>query len=453
MKKLLFITTYKARDFEGNGLIGYYLKKNYNIEVVYTSGYKILDKIITHKPVGIVFDHLTWNHKVKLLNDCKALGLKTIYYPTEGYYPDMTSFDYGVGLKFTDNPKMTKYLLWGSDMMDRIKCLDVFANQLDSFVITGAARFDYYLNADLKKMVIPKTEFLKRYNVEGDPKIITYMSTSPYQGYSYEDFSSRYIKNAGYPEAEIKAHFDDQYKLFINHVTIVRKLASELGSGYYFFYKTHPAETYLNNYQQYFGDLPNVKLIFNEDVKPFILHSDIILQRNCTTAVESWMAGKKVIQVNDDIYLADSYDEHQANSVICTTYEEIKKEVESLQKNEPARDVTQDPFLLRKFGFLDGRSHERVGTAMGDAITSVTEGEISTIFKNIEKFKAQQDGLFQNRVKDFFKIPRNKTLRPLQLLRVIKNKINPSKKFRKSEVDILTPEVNELYNKLHEIGI
>ena len=151
MKKLLFITTYKARDFEGNGLIGYYLKKNYNIEVVYTSGYKILDKIITHKPVGIVFDHLTWNHKVKLLNDCKALGLKTIYYPTEGYYPDMTSFDYGVGLKFTDNPKMTKYLLWGSDMMDRIKCLDVFANQLDSFVITGAARFDYYLNEDLKK--------------------------------------------------------------------------------------------------------------------------------------------------------------------------------------------------------------------------------------------------------------------------------------------------------------
>ena len=90
---------------------------------------------------------------------------------------------------------------------------------------------------------------------------------------------------------------------------------------------------------------------------------------------------------------------------------------------------------------------------MGDTITSVTESEISAIFKNIEKFKAQQDGLFQNRVKDFFKIPRNKTLHPLQLLRVIKNKINPSKKFRKSEVDILTPEVNELYNKLHEVGI
>jgi hypothetical protein len=227
----------------------------------------------------------------------------------------------------------------------------------------------------------------------------------------------------------------------------------ESGPGYYFFYKTHPAETYLNNYDQYFGDLPNVKLIFNADVKPFILHSDLILQRNCTTAVESWMAGKKVIQINDDKYLSGSYDEHQANSIICNTYEEVKQQLESLQLNEPGRDIRQDPFLLRKFGFLDGRSHVRVGTAMGDVVASVPTNEMTEIFKNIDNYKLQQDRLFQNRVKDFFKIPRNKTLRPSSLIRVIKDKINPPKKYRNSEVDVLVPEVNELYNKLQEIGI
>jgi hypothetical protein len=78
---------------------------------------------------------------------------------------------------------------------------------------------------------------------------------------------------------------------------------------------------------------------------------------------------------------------------------------------------------------------------------------MTEIFKNIDNYKLQQDRLFQNRVKDFFKIPRNKTLRPSSLIRVIKDKINPPKKYRNSEVDVLVPEVNELYNKLQEIGI
>ncbi|MEP6616501.1 MAG: surface carbohydrate biosynthesis protein [Ginsengibacter sp.] len=453
MKKILFITTYKARDFEGNGLIGYYLKKNYGIDVIYSSGYKILNKIVLHKPVAIVFDHLTWNHKVELLKNCKALGLKTIYYPTEGYYPDMTAFDYGIGLRFIDNPRMTKYLLWGSDMMGRVKCLPVFANDLESFVITGSARFDYYLNEHLKKLVVPKIEFLQKHGVEGNPAIITYMSTSPYQGYTFEDFRSRYKKNAGYAEDEIIMHYDDQQKLFVNHVNIIRKLAIELGPQYYFFYKTHPAETYFDNYKKYFGDLPNVQLIINEDVKPFIFHSDLVLQRNCTTAVESWMMGKKVIQIEDDKYVAETYNEHKTNSVICKNYDEVKLEVEAVRTSTGKRDVSNDPFLLGKFGYLDGMSHERVGNEIGKIITSMTESEEKDILIKIQQYKSSQDKLPQNRVKDLLGISRTRTLHPVSIMRVIKQKINPPKKNKKGEVDVQVQAVSELYDKLESIGI
>jgi hypothetical protein len=309
------------------------------------------------------------------------------------------------------------------------------------------------LNEKLKKLVVPKQEFLSKHGVDGNPTIITYMSTSPYQGYTYEDFRSRYVKNAGYPEDEIKMHYEDQNKLFVNHVNIIRRLALELGTGYYFFYKTHPAETYFDNYRKYFGDLPNVKLIFNEDVKPFIFYSDVVLQRNCTTAVESWMMGKKVIQIDDDQYVSETYDEHKTNSTICKNYVEIKNEIEGSTTRDEKKDITNDPFLLRKFGFLDGESYKRIGNVMGAIIDDISEEETGFIFNNIERYKISQDKLPQNRVKDFLGIPRKQTIHPVTVMRVIKEKLNPPKKNKKGEVDVQVPEVNELYQKLESIGI
>ena len=44
-KKVVFITTYKARDFQGNGLVGHYLKKHYNIDSFFVHGYGVKKEI------------------------------------------------------------------------------------------------------------------------------------------------------------------------------------------------------------------------------------------------------------------------------------------------------------------------------------------------------------------------------------------------------------------------
>ena len=50
MKRILFISTYKARDFLGHALIGWYLKRNYDIDSFYVNGYNIIPKILKYRP-------------------------------------------------------------------------------------------------------------------------------------------------------------------------------------------------------------------------------------------------------------------------------------------------------------------------------------------------------------------------------------------------------------------
>ena len=57
-KKVLFITTYKARDFEGNALVGYYLYKNYAVESQFIHGYSVKQEIEKLKPAVLIMDHL-----------------------------------------------------------------------------------------------------------------------------------------------------------------------------------------------------------------------------------------------------------------------------------------------------------------------------------------------------------------------------------------------------------
>ena len=446
-KKVVFITTYKARDFQGNGLVGYYLKKHYNIDSFFVHGYSVKKEILSIKPAVLVMDHLVWDHKKELANWASSIGVKVVLLFTEGYYKDISSFDKIFGHPKASDLGVTTYCAWNEKMIQRVRALEYSQNFIDKFKITGNPRFDFLTNCKLKNFGISKESFYAKYDLEKFNGIITYMSTTPYQGYDFEKFHFRYKNKAKYTEDTINSAFNDNQKQFKNHVTIIRDLALA-NPNICFFYKTHPSEAYISNYDAFFSELPNVKLIVNETVKPFLQYSDLVIQRNCTTALESWLLGKPVVQLDDDTYSSATYEEHKRYSYILKNFEEVDAFIKNTKYTDwDTKDVTV--FLKGIFGELDGLAHERVALQIYGTIENWNEVDELNLIKNLNQFKLEDNNRLPNKIKDAFGLKRDFSLRPkVYFKRLFSNK---EAKNTDNEVNISQDEVNAFYNKLDNI--
>ena len=444
-KKIIFITTYKARDFHGNALVGFYLKSKFNIDSFFIHGYGVEKEILRIKPSVLVVDHLVWDHKKKLTKWASSIGIRVVLLFTEGYYKDITSFDKIFGHPNASELGISAYYVWNEKMIKRVKELYYDQEYIDLFKITGNPRFDFLMNNKLKKIGLSKENFYAKYNLEKFNSIITYMSTTPYQGYDFEKFHFRYKNKAKYTEEIIRSIYDDNQKQFKNHVTIIRDLALANPTTF-FFYKTHPSEAYIYNYDEFFNDVSNVLLIINESVKPFLQFSDLVLQRNCTTALESWLLGKPVVQLDDADYNNATYEEHYKYSYILKSFEEVNSFIkETKYANWDNKDV--NIFLKEIFGALDGLAHERVALEIYKTIENWNEEDQSNLEKKLSQFKSEDDKRLPNKIKDLLGLKRTFSLRPHVYLR----RILSSKEIKNSdnEVNIAEEEVNEFYKKLY----
>lgn len=445
MKKIIFITTYKARDFEGHGLVGWHLNRKYGIDSYYINGYDIYKKIVELKPAVLIMDHLVWDHKKALAKWTSDLGIKVVLLFTEGYYHEKTGLDKMMGQPVATTLGINSYLAWNDSMIERAKEIVDDKKLIQKFKVTGCPRFDFLMNDQLKKVTVQGQEFRLKYNIEGYSSVITYMSTTPYQGYSFQKFYTRYKKRAKYPEEEIKNFYSDQQRQFKNHTEIIRDVALK-NPDCFFFYKTHPSEAYVTNYDIVFNNIKNIKVIQNENVRPFLFYSDLIIQRNCTTAIESWLLGKPVVQLDDDNYSNESYPEHTQYSYTIKNTEELDLFLKSRNfKSWNRKNV--EPFLKGIFYQLDGISYIRVAEEIARIAGSVDSKDQVEINKNIELYNEKVNSKFINKFKRFLGIRRETTLRPGYYLKKMINKNKP-KTNTDNEVSIPNDEVSEFYQKL-----
>lgn len=445
-KKIIFITTYKARDFEGQALVGWYLKKHHNINSYYINGYDIWKKILEIKPVMVVLDHLTWDHKKELVRYCKNLGIKTVLLFTEGYYKDIESLNQIAGSPVMEELGVDAYFAWNTSMINQAaKLTNIEFSK--NFKLTGCPRFDYLANDTLKKINISKGDFKNKYGIEAYSTIITYMSTSPYQGYSFDVFEKRYRVHAGMSESDINHFYKESQLLFKNHVTVIRNIALK-NPEVCFLYKTHPSEAYVSNYDVYFKDVPNVKLIINENVRPFLLYSDLIVQRNCTTALEAWIAKKPVVQLNDSEDYSEAYTEHNDYSFCVTSENELNELISNKKYLIQKRDKL-DQFLEGIFYKLDGKAYLRVSKEIIEIIESVDATQIKNLQSKIGYYIIQDDNRLPNKIKDTLGLKRDFSLRP----KVYFKRLFSGKKIKNTdnEVSISEDEVNAFYKKLDNI--
>jgi hypothetical protein len=445
MKKIIFITTYKARDFEGQGLVGWYLKSNYGIDSYFINGYDIYKKVLEIKPAVLVMDHLVWDHKKSLAKWASGLGIKVVLLFTEGYYHEKSGLDKMMGEPVSTKLGIESYFVWNYSMTERAKEIIKDSKFLHRFKVTGCPRFDFLINDKLKLIIEQEQDFKVKYQVESYSTIVTYMSTTPYQGYPFQKFYKRYRKRAKYSEEEIKSFYFDQQQQFKNHAEIIRETAIR-NPDCFFFYKTHPSESYITNCNAAFENVKNIKVIVNENVRPFLFYSDLIVQRNCTTAIESWLLGKPVVQLDDYNYTNQPYPEHNEYSYIIKNSDELDLFIKSNQykKWDPLK---VESFLENIFYKLDGKAYIRVGDEIFKIMDRFDLNDQLELNKKIALYQEKIDLKWINQLKDILGIPRKNTLRPGFYFKKMINRNKP-KPNTDNEVSIPDDEVIDFYKKI-----
>lgn len=440
-KKIMFITTYFARDFEGHALIAWHLKMKSGINSLFVNGYDIINKIIKNKPCILVMDHLVWDHKKQLALTVKKLGIKLVLLPTEGYFENIEYLDKVIGSPIQEHLSFDRYLIWNETMMERIQEVHTNPDFLNRFIVSGNPRFDFYTNQKLQSSIESRKSFLGRFGFTSDKKCFTYMSTSPYQGYPYKNFYSRYKHRANFSDEKIKNIYNYNQLIFRNHAKLVADLAKANPEAV-FFYKTHPSETYIHEYEQFFRGINNICLIFNENVRPFLLHSELILQRNCTTALEAWLLNRPVVQINDDNYLFQSYGEHQKYSFVLKSFEEINRFI----KDKKYKSWTNDKaklFLQNIFYLLDGKAYLRAANEINEIISAIDSNQLRTIEENIENLIVEIDKRPVNKLKSALGINRSTPIHPKNFFKKKGKQKNTS-----NEVDVTAEQIDRMYKKL-----
>jgi surface carbohydrate biosynthesis protein len=374
----------------------------------------------------------------------RALNIAVILYPTEGYYEDMVYMEQILGKRFVKSPLLDQYLLWGTDMQQFLTGHPNYKAEVDKMTVTGHARFDYLLHPKLRELS-GADNLREEFRIPAKAKVLTYMSTFSYQGYDFEDFNRRYGKSANFTEAEVRAIYNDQQQLFANHVTLIKQVAEKLGSEVFIFFKTHPAEKYIENYEPHFKGLHNLVVIKDRDVKPFLYYSDYIIQRNCTTATETWMFGKQTIQLVDATYMDPSWAEHDTFSQFAKTADEVVEIVrEGRVRAYSAADLAV--FLKRKFGPADGKAHVRVAAAIAKTLANA---DFEKTKAAIRAFEVAFNNRPAARFRKLLRLPAELPLRPKYFVSYLTQRFKKQGNVApKTERDITAQEVLEQYEKI-----
>ncbi len=415
-RKVLILVPYKARDLESHALVGYYLVRKFGHEVVFTNGYGFEKKILTHSPDVVVMDHLAWNFKVEQARLAKSLGMKVVILPTEGLFQDEEGAVRRAGTLHNGSNLPDKYLTWGD--FPRRALLNRQLMTEDQVVTVGCPRFDFY-KPPFTKLFRDRSAVLAQLGF-ADPSapMILWATNTSYASRSPRKMLRRQMRNAKKPIDEVKNHISDHMVQFAEHSRLVEELAKR-NPGWNFIIKVHPAE-WVNPYFDISERISNIKVAYNMPVREFLYHTDVLLQRNCTTATEAWILGKPTINLEVGNYLRPVREEYSSGTTRVTDLASAESAIikflsgASIESNQLK---IRDEFIRDFYFETDGKSAERAASAISGIVAASEFSDEKVLAKDRlvsekrKKIADDEDASLFNRLKDLLGVRRSQSLR------------------------------------------
>jgi hypothetical protein len=165
--------------------------------------------------------------------------------------------------------------------------------------------------------------------------------------------------------------------------------------------------------------VPNLFVAKEVPVRSALYHADVVLQRGCTTASESWMLGKPVVEMEIGRYHQSIRSDYKAGNETVTNGLELERTIERYLSGAPVpRELldAREKFIRKVYGDVSGRSSE-----MRDAIDAIVgspdQSEAAQLDRRARiqeewrKHQETSDNRISNRIKDAVGLERHKSFR------------------------------------------
>jgi len=127
---------------------------------------------------------------------------------------------------------------------------------------------------------------------------------------------------------EYANHFTNIFEQFLNDIPKILKKFGDIN----IIIRPHPSE---NRYvwEERFKNEPNIFVVSQGSVVPWLIASDLVIHNGCTTAIEAFLVGKGVISYRP--FIKEEYDLKLPNSIShqVTSYQELEESISDFLSN------------------------------------------------------------------------------------------------------------------------
>ena len=372
-KNVVLLVDNKKRDLFNSALIAHQLEKQGVTCFLEPLGaYKAA--LSAYDPDMIVFNHLTAGHLVEYSKRLARLGVLTAVLPNEGISYDREDLLYNAGRHHT-GAHIDYFFCWNEAHKEALR--ECGFDESVHIEVVGVPRFDFYFDPWARLFRESRSDGVDRPSV----LLCTNFVFSKYQELPAsvgDKFFSKW-------KDLLPSHKNYQEVIAVNHRSRTRffdfaeALVKE--GRYMITLRPHPSED-ISVYERWFAGLsPDQKrycrLDPDSNITSLILGCDIEIScETCTTALESWVAGKPTIELVFERHPMYFHDDIASLNVLCDTPEDLPDLVEQ-QLNMPEQKSFMEGrvrHLAQWCNAPNGTSALQMGNVIASAVFSGERG-------------------------------------------------------------------------------
>lgn len=368
----------KVRDLPVAALLAHHLEKR-GIQARLEPLEAYQGALAAHRPRMIVFNHLTASHLAAYSQRLRRMGVLTAVLPNEGIFYDYDDLVFNSG-RYHAQAHIDCFFCWNHVHAEALR---QHGGQAQTRIeVIGVPRFDFYFEPWSRLYAPPPRPGADR------PQILlcTNFATAHFWELPRSEgdkffaaWKDRIPRYRNYWKS-IEAHFKGRQK-------VLHFLQALLEAGrYHIVLRPHPRED-ASFYARWLDGLSEtmrsqVRLDAQTNITSLILGCDVEIScETCTTALESWMAGKPTVELlleQDPLWF---YEEPSACNVHCSRPEELPALVErALQSGTPAELQQKRAAHLAKWCHSpDGHASERMAGLIAETLARSPEPDWSQL--------------------------------------------------------------------------
>lgn len=350
------------RDLDGLIKLSLNLLKNGSEVYLTPMGIQVYD-LIRIAPDFILINYLRDNNIENVRKYINA-GIQVGVLDTEGAIFTDISKSLIASLK-RNQCEISLYFTWGDIQRKTILDAGIFCDNV--VFSTGSPRYDFYSH-NYQNIVYRDWS----YSLKGDYRGLILFNTnypilfSKFQ--SIEDEIRMISKASAFEDSEIRKNIRSLYSAWVETIRAIEEVSNTF-KDYKIVVRPHPFEK-KDIYETLTKDLKNVFVLQEGSVLKYLVQSDILIHRDCTTAVEAYILGKTAISI--EWVLCDGKRQKlptdvslQARSLSDLIFL-INSTFQGKTSNRSS--ITVNNSVYEFFGNIDGKASERISDIINDKI-------------------------------------------------------------------------------------